>query len=175
MKDQLGTTLSNNTIYHGRIFTLVNDQVRLPNGREASMDVIRHRSSVVLLPTPDTDHIILIRQYRYSIDRWIWELPAGTLEPHEDVADAARRECEEETGYQANHLKPLGGFYPSPGYSDEMMIFFRLTGLKKPEIPLAPDGDEVLEPKIVTLTEARRLVRDQNVMDMKTTLGLSLI
>tara|TARA_Y100000590_G_C15444962_1_gene910391 strand:+ start:72 stop:599 length:528 start_codon:yes stop_codon:yes gene_type:complete len=175
MKDQLGTTLSINTIYHGRVFTVVNDKVKLPNGREASMDVIRHPSSVVLLPMPDSDHVILVRQYRYSIDRWIWELPAGTLEPSEDVVDAAHRECQEETGYQANQLKPMGGFYPSPGYSDEMMLFFCLTGLKKPVTPLAPDSDEVLEPKIFTLTEARRMVRDSDAMDMKTILGLSLI
>ncbi len=175
MKDRLGTTLSSNTIYNGRVFTVVNDKVKLPNGREASMDVIRHPSSVVLLPMPDIDHVILVRQYRYSIDRWIWELPAGTLEPNEDAVDAAYRECQEETGYQANHLKPLSGFYPSPGYSDEMMIFFCLSGLEKPETPLASDSDEVLEPKILTLTEARRLVRDSDAMDMKTILGLSLI
>ena len=175
MKDRLGTTLSINTIYRGRVFTVVNDKVKLPNGREASMDVIRHPSSVVLLPMPDIDHVILVRQYRYSIDRWIWELPAGTLEPNEDATDAAHRECQEETGYQANHLKPLGGFYPSPGYSDEMMIFFYLGELKKLKTSLAPDSDEVLEPKIFTLTEARQLVRDSGSMDMKTVLGLSLI
>ena len=141
MQEAPGTTLSSRTIYSGRVFTIARDRVRLPNGHETIMDVVRHGASVILIPMPDPTHVVLVRQYRYSIDRWVWELPAGTLEPDEDVEAAALRECEEETGQVADVVERVGTFYPTPGYSDEQMIFFRLTGLTAPAEPAPPDED----------------------------------
>ena len=84
--------------HQGRIFRIEVDRVTLPTGHTLDMEVVRHPGSVVLLPMPSPDQIILIRQYRYSIDRYIWELPAGSLKPGEDPDAAAARECEEEIG-----------------------------------------------------------------------------
>ncbi|MCY4600600.1 MAG: NUDIX hydrolase [Acidobacteria bacterium] len=175
MKESSGATLASRTLHAGRVFTIVSDRVRLPNGRETKLEVVRHQPSVILIPMPDPDHVVLVRQYRYAIGHWIWELPAGTLEPGEDMETAARRECEEEVGLSPAHLERVGAFYPTPGYCDELMVFFRLTGLGAPRAPAHQDDDEVLEPRTFTLDEARRLVAAGGVMDMKTVLGLQLV
>ena len=175
MQEASGTTLSSRTIHAGRVFTIARDRVRLPNGHETTMDVVRHRASVILIPMSDPTHVVLVRQYRYSINRWIWELPAGTLDPDEDVETAARRECEEETGQVPDVVERVGAFYLTPGYCDERMIFFRLTGLTAPAEPAPPDEDEILEPRVFAIDEARQLVNTADVVDMKTALGLTLI
>lgn len=175
MKEPTGATLASRTLHTGRVFTIVSDRVRLPNGRETTLEVVRHQPSVILIPMPDPDHVVLVRQYRHAIGQWIWELPAGTLEPGEDMETAARRECEEEIGLHPEHLERAGAFYPTPGYCDELMVFFRLTGLSALLAPAAPDDDEVLEPRTFELEDARRLVAGAGVMDMKTVLGLRLV
>ena len=93
------------------------------------MEIVRHPGSVVLLPIPAPGQIILIRQYRYTLDRWIWELPAGSLKPGEDPAEAAARECEEEIGLVPARVTSLRGYYPTPGFCDEEMIYFRCEDL----------------------------------------------
>ena len=175
MKESPGATLGSRTVHAGRVFTIVSDRVRLPNGRETTLEVVRHQPSVILIPMPDPDHVVLVRQYRYAIGHWIWELPAGTLEPGEDMETAARRECEEEVGLYPERIEQIGTFYPTPGYCNELMVFFRLTSLGVPHTPAHQDDDEVLEPRTFTLDEARRLVAAGGVMDMKTVLGLKLV
>ena len=130
MKERRAATLDSRAIHQGRAFSTLQDRVRLPNGREATMDVVRHPASVILAPMPDSARVILVRQYRYAVDRWIWELPAGNVEPGEDPEAAARRECAEETGWTAQRVERIGDFYPTPGYCDEVMIFYRLTELR---------------------------------------------
>jgi ADP-ribose pyrophosphatase len=103
------------------------------------MEVIRHPGSVVLLPQPSPREIILIRQYRYTLDRYIWELPAGSLKPGEDPDVAAARECEEEIGLAPARVERLQGFYPTPGFCDELMIYYRCTELGPPA-PAPPRG-----------------------------------
>ena len=175
MEEGAAATLSSRSLYTGRVLTLVRARVRLPHGRETTMEVVRHRPSVILIPMLDAERIVLVRQYRYSIDRWIWELPAGTLEPGEDVQTAAVRECEEETGYTPGDIEHLGAFYPTPGYCDELMHFVRLTALTTPAQPAVQDEDEVLHPQVFSLAEARQLALQGEVHDMKTVLGLSLV
>lgn len=175
MSETRGATLRTDTTHQGRIFTVVRDRVLLPNGRKTTLDVVRHAPSVVLIPMPDPDHIVLLRQYRYAIDRWIWELPAGNRESGEDLVAAAARECAEEIGQVPTMIEQLGSFHPTPGYCDEEMVFFRLTGLTTPHEPAQPDVDEVLTPNVVTLTEARRMVSIGSIVDMKTALGLTLL
>ena len=174
MEERPGATLASRTVHTGRVFTVASDRVRLPNGRETVLDVVRHGPSVTLIPMPDPAHVVLVRQYRYSIDRWIWELPAGALEPGEDAETAARRECREETGYDAGRVERVGAFYPTPGFCDEVLVFLRLTGLTALPSPVGRDADEVLEPRVLPLEAARRLAVAGGVSDMKTVLGLSL-
>ena len=175
MSHATATTLDSVTVHSGRAFSVVRDRVSLPNGREATMDVVRHRASVILLPMTDPDHIVLVRQYRYSVDRWIWEIPAGNTEPGEPPEAAARRECEEEIGQVPGAVERLGSFYPTPGYCDEEMVFFRLTDLTTPATPAPPDDDELLEPRLFAVDDVRRMVTRGEIVDMKTALGLTLI
>lgn len=164
--------------YEGRIFTVARDLVRLPNGHEGAMEVVHHHGSVVLLPMPDADHVILVKQYRYPVDAWLWELAAGSLEPGEDAESAARRECEEETGLIAGKAQFLGAFYPTPGYCDEKMNFYKLTGLELPgegQQAAAPDDDEDLETRTFSLEEVRAMIRRGEIEDLKTVVGLTLV
>jgi ADP-ribose pyrophosphatase len=165
-------------VFQGRIFTVSVDRVTYPDGRTVNMEVVRHPGSVVLVPMPALARILLVRQYRYVVDKWLWELPAGTLEPHEEPEAAALRECHEEVGKIAGRAERLATFYPSPGFCDEAMDFFLLTGLRdrRPEeAAAARDPDELLSVKEFSVAEARQMIRKGEIVDMKTALGLTLI
>ena len=163
------------TVFKGRVFHVDRDLVALPDGRTVPLDVVRHRGSVVLVPQPDRQHVILIRQYRYAIRKWIWELPAGSLDAKESAAHAATRECEEEIGWTPRKLTKLSEWFPTPGFCDEKMTFFRCEKLTTPKGPIARDADEQIEPRTFTIEAAWRLVESGQVVDMKTVLGLVLI
>ena len=162
-------------VFTGRIFRVERDRVRLSNGRDVDMDVVRHEGSVVLIAQPSPDSLILIRQYRYVIGRWIWELPAGSLNPGERPAAAARRECAEETGLFPRRIRRLRTLYPTPGFVDERMIFFHCTELSPPRRPLDLDEDEQIEPRTFKVAEVRRMIARGQIVDMKTVVGMQLI
>ena len=168
---------SRSVVHRGRIFRLEVDTVTLPTGHTLDMEIVRHPGSVVLLAMPAPDQIILIRQYRYSIDRYIWELPAGSLKPGEDPDAAAARECEEEIGLRPGRIERLKGFYPTPGFCDELMTYYRCTelGPPPPDSTAQQDEDEDIEPRTFTLVEARALIADGLVVDLKTVAGLALL
>jgi ADP-ribose pyrophosphatase len=169
--------LARTTVHKGRIIQLEIDVVKLPTGHTVDMEIVRHPGSVVLLPIPEPGKIILIRQYRYTIDKWIWELPAGSLKPGEDPDRAAARECEEEIGLAPGKLTRLRGYYPTPGFCDEEMIYYRCEDLRSPaaDSTAKKDDDEEIEPRTFTLDEARVLVQSGEIVDLKTLAGLSLI
>jgi ADP-ribose pyrophosphatase len=169
--------LARTTVHKGRIFQIEIDVVRLPTGHTVDMEIVRHPGSVVLLPVPKTGSIILIRQYRYAIDRWIWELPAGSLKPGEDPDTAAARECEEEIGLAPGRMTRLRGYFPTPGFCDEHMIFYRCEDLRPPapDSTARKDEDEQLEPRTFTVDEARGLVESGEIVDLKTLAGLSML
>jgi ADP-ribose pyrophosphatase len=169
--------LSRAVIREGRIFRIEVDTVTLPTGHTLDMEVIRHPGSVVLLPIPAPGQVILIRQYRYTVDRYIWELPAGSLKPGEDPDAAAVRECEEEIGLVPRRTERLKAFYPTPGFCDEPMIFYRRSELEPPapDSTAKKDEDEDIEPRTFTLDEARQLVASGGIVDLKTVAGLTLL
>jgi ADP-ribose pyrophosphatase len=161
--------------FQGRIFRIEQDRVRLPTGRTTVFDIVRHRGSVILIAQPTPQSVVLIRQFRYAIGRSIWELPAGSLEPGERPVRAARRECEEEIGLSPRRISRVAALYPTPGFCDEVMLFYRchdfVTPARRPHL----DPDEQIEPRIFSLREAAALVERGKVVDMKTILGLGLI
>jgi ADP-ribose pyrophosphatase len=167
-----------NVIYKGRVFNITVDQVACPDGRVVKMECVRHRGSVVLIPMPAPDRVLLVRQYRYVVDRWLWELPAGTLEPKESLHAAALRECHEEVGKVAGHAQKLLSFFPSPGFCDEEMNFFLLTDLRD-RLPGEPaphqDPDELLSVKEFSVKDVREMVRAGEIADMKTAVGMTLV
>lgn len=167
--------LSHERLLDGKVFDVDRDRVRLPHGRDVTLDVVRHPRSVVLIPIPEPGHVILIRQYRYPVNRWLWELPAGSVDPGEEPEQAARRECHEEIGQVPSTVVRLAALYPTPGYCDEEMLFFRVSGLAAGETPAAVDEDEDIEARVFTLPDARDMVRSGEIVDMKTVTGLTLI
>ena len=165
-------------IYEGRIFTLQVETISLPKGGELRADVIRHPGSVVLIPLTEAGEIILVRQFRAPLGRWAWELPAGTVKPGENLEKAAIRECHEEIGLIPGRLEKLGAFFPTPGYCDEEMNFYRATGLRKPgadDEAAHPDEDEDLEVQAFAPAALRDMIASGEIIDLKTLGGLSLI
>lgn len=165
-------------IYTGRIFNVSVDSVAYHDGRVVEMDVVRHPGSVVLMPMPARDRIILVRQYRYVVDRWLWELPAGSRDPGEDLESAALRECHEEIGKIAGRAQQLATLYPSPGFCDEAMNFFVLTDLRdrrSDEAAAHQDADELLSVQEFSVAEVRDMVRSGEIVDMKTVVGMTMV
>lgn len=169
------TELESSLEYTGRVFTVTRDRVHLPHGVEATLDVVRHRGSVVLIPMPDPSSVILVRQYRHAIGRHVWELPAGSLDPGEEADAAALRECHEEIGQAASRAERIASLYPSPGYTTEVMHFYRLTGLHTPSYAAEQDEDEHLEPRTFSLDELRAAVQAGEIVDMKTVAALQFL
>ncbi len=136
-------------------------------------EVIHHPKSVVLLPLLPGPRVVLIRQFRAAIERFIYEIPAGTTEPREGVLACCRRELAEEIGYQAARYTFLCRFFPAPGVSTEEMSLYRAEGLTPLAHPPAKDQDELITPRIVTAAQALRMVRDGRIMDAKSMLGIT--
>jgi ADP-ribose pyrophosphatase len=165
------------TIFQGRVFTVQVETIALPKGGELNAEVIRHPGSVVIVPVTSTGEIVLVRQYRPAIGRSAWELPAGTLKPGEDPERAAARECQEEIGLIPDALERLGAFYPTPGYCDEEMHFYRATGLRVPgsgDAEARPDEDEDIEAAPFSRARIAEMVAVGEVVDLKTVAGLAL-
>ena len=178
MSERGGTRLSSAEAFKGRIFTVTVDRVTMPNGRTVTLDMVRHPGSVVLIPMQDDGRVVLIRQYRYALDRWIWELPAGSLDPGEAAAEAAARECEEEIGLVPGRVEFAGAWYPTPGFCTEVMNYYRLGDLRErgSDGPAAhKDEDEDIRVHVFTLDEARAMVRRGDIVDLKTAWGLTLV
>jgi ADP-ribose pyrophosphatase len=167
--------LGHERVYDGKVFDVDRDRVRMPNGREVTVDVIRHAKSVVLMPVPEPGQVILIRQFRYAIGGALWELPAGSVDPGESPEQAAVRECHEEIGRVPQTVVRLAALYPTPGYCDEEMIFYRLSNLEEPASEAALDEDEDIEARVFELREAREMVRRGEIVDMKTVVGLGML
>lgn len=166
------------TIYEGRIFKVQIETLTLPAGGELKAEIVRHPGSVVIVPVTDRGEIILVRQYRPAIGRSAWELPAGSLEPGEDPQAAAVRECHEEIGLIPGTVERLGAFFPTPGYCDEEMNFYRATGLREagPEDQAAEqDEDEDIETGAFTPDAIRQMIASGQVIDLKTVAGLALL
>ena len=164
-------------IYQGRIFTVQTEKVTLASGAEFTAEIIRHPGSVVIVPVTAQGEVVLVRQYRFAIGRFVWELPAGSLKAGEDAAAAAGRECQEEIGLVPSTLTPLGSFFPTPGYCDEEMHFFRADGLREPtaEEIASPDEDEDIEARPFSVEAIRRMIADGEIIDLKTVGGIALL
>lgn len=172
---QSSERLTHERVYDGKVFAVDRDRVRMPNGREVTLDVVRHPKSVVLIPVPENGHVVLIRQFRYAVNAWLWELPAGSVDEGESPEDAAARECHEEIGKVPATVVRVGVMHPTPGYCDEEMIFYRLSNLEEPTSEAALDEDEDIEARTFTLPDAREMIRRGEITDMKTVAGLGMI
>ena len=168
--------LSTERVFDGKVFDVDRDRVRMPNGREVTVDVIRHPPSAVIVPVPepgqrDPDPAVSLRR---SISGSGSARPAAwTREKRRK--QAARRECHEEIGQVPDTVVRLGAMFPTPGYCDEEMFFFRASGLSVPEHEAEQDEDEDIEVRVFALKDAREMVRRGEIIDMKTVIALSYL
>ena len=164
-------------VYSGRVLDLDIDKVRFPNGSLGELEIIRHPGASAVVPflDPPTDgdpRLLLIRQYRYAADRFLYEIPAGRLDAGEDPKACARRELREETGCTAGRVEPLGGFYTTPGFTDEYIHAFLATDLTRGES--AHERDEFITVETFTLAHALDMIATGDVVDGKTIIALFL-
>ena len=160
------------TLHKGRVFALVSENYTLDNGVTADMDFIQHPGAVAVVPMLNQNDIILIRQYRHTVREYIWEIPAGTLDPQENPLDCAKRELIEETGYSAGQWHQLGKITPLPGCSDERIHIFLASNLKPAEQNL--DKDEMLSVHRLQFKAALQMILTGEIQDGKTISGLFL-
>jgi ADP-ribose diphosphatase len=159
-------------VYHGKLFQVFKDQVRLPSDRVTTREIVRHPGSVAIVPRRADGRVVLVRQFRYVTGRELWEIPAGTLDkPGEEIADAARRELAEEAGLKATRWTTLGSVYLIPGYGDERMTFFLAEDLSATEAHA--ELDESFKVNAFDIHDLQVLRSTGELQDAKTLLGLA--
>jgi ADP-ribose pyrophosphatase len=161
--------VSSRVVYRGPVFWVTTDHVQEPGGVHVRRDLIHHSGSVVVLAVDETfskPRILLERQYRHAASDYLWELPAGRIDPGENELKAARRELREETGYTATNWRRILKFYASPGFVAETMAVYLATGLHAGEAQ--PEEDEVIYKRLVPLPTAVRMVMKGTIRDAKT-------
>lgn len=160
-------------IFSSPKFDVIIEKFSLPNGKEVEKPFVKHRGSVVIVPFIDREKIIMIKQFRPIVGKWLLELPAGTIEENEDELTTAKRELEEEIGYRAKNFTKVFSFYVSPGVTTEIMHVFIAKDLVKTSQHL--EEYEVIEPFEIKLVDAVNLVLEGKVEDGKTMLSLLFI
>ena len=164
------TRLSSKTVYQGKLLHVLEDQVRLPDGKTARREYILHPGAAMMVPFLDPDTVVLVRQYRYPLARHFYEIPAGKIDRGEEPLAAARRELREECGYEAAEWRRLATIHPGIGYSNETIELFLARDLT--QVGHALDDEEFLEVVNVRFAEALDWVRDGKITDQKTVIGL---
>jgi len=163
--------ITNKTIYNGKIFNI--NKTKFKSGTKIFWrDNIIHPGAVAILPLINKNNIILVNQFRSPTKKYLWEIPAGTLEKKESLINCAKRELEEETGYKTKSIKKIMSFYPCPGYSSEIIHLYKATKLIKTQPN--PDEDEEIKSKIFTRSEIIKLIAANKIKDAKTLIGLML-
>lgn len=163
--------LSSRVAYDGKLFRVIAEEIREAKGKEALREVVRHGGSTVILAVDGRKSrknplVLIERQYRHAAQQYLYEIPAGKLEPNEDRLAGAKRELAEETGYTAKKWTKLAKYYPSPGFLGEWMQVFLAEDLTPGAT--SPDEDEWLELQMVPLKEVLRLIDEQKIQDGKT-------
>jgi ADP-ribose pyrophosphatase len=168
-KKGIARVVSSKVVYRGPVFWISTDQVQEPGGIKVRRDLVHHSGSVVVLAVDNsrsTPRVLLERQYRHAAGDYLWELPAGRIDPGEDELKAAQRELIEETGYRASRWRRILKFYASPGFVAETMAVYLATGLQR---GLAqPEDDELIVKRMVPLPSAVNMVLKGTIRDAKT-------
>lgn len=172
---QRESTVASRRIYEGRVLSLDVDQVRFPDGSTGELELIRHAGAAAVVPFLDDPNepgarILLLRQFRYAADRFLYEIPAGRLDGSELPIECARRELLEEAGCTAETLTPLGGFFTTPGFIDEYIHVFLATGLTCGDA--SPERDEFIHRESHTSQDALRMIDRGEIVDGKTIIAL---
>ena len=158
-------------IYEGRVLNVRVDDVVLPNGRTSKFEIVEHNGGVCIIAQPQSDTIVLVRQYRPATGRTLLEVPAGKLEAGEDPAACAERELLEETGYRCRRLRRLWSFFTAPGFCSELLHMFVAEGLAAgtPQ----PEANESIEVEVMPVKDAWAMVERGELPDAKTQIALA--
>ncbi|GAB4459715.1 MAG: NUDIX hydrolase [Armatimonadaceae bacterium] len=170
--EMIETVTGSERIYDGRVVNLRVDTVRLANGALSKREVIEHSGAICVVPMVDDHTVLLVRQFRLPAGKALLEIPAGGIEPGEDVEHAARRELAEEIGKTPELLIPLFQAYSAPGYSTELLYGFLALGLS--DADGEKDMDEIIETETMTLEDAVAAIATGDIMDAKTICGITL-
>jgi ADP-ribose pyrophosphatase len=157
-------------VYRASRFHVEKVEQRLEDGSTLVKQIVRHPGAVVVLPIVSDESICMIETFRPAIQKWLWELPAGTMEPPEPADSLARRELEEETGYRCQKITHVHSFAMSPGILDERMHFFVATELS--EGPARREPGEWISNRLVTWKQVDQMLRDGKIIDAKTLVAL---
>lgn len=163
--------ISSRRVFTGRVVSLNVDRVRFPDGSEGELEMIHHPGASAVVPFlgdpagPDPQ-ILLIRQYRYAAGGYLYEVPAGCLEPGEAPLDCARRELREETGCEADHLELMTSVFTTPGFTDEVIHLFLASGITRGASHR--EADEFLEVETMGLARALKMIEVGEIRDAKT-------
>ena len=158
--------------FSGRIIRVTTDEVMLPNGQRALLEVVHHPGGAGAVALDDSERVCLLRQYRYVAGGWLWELPAGKLEPAEPPLATAQRELVEEAGVSARQWHSLGTCLSSPGVFSERLHLYLATGIEPVPAQLAHERSEVIEIHWLPFAQACDWALDGTIADCKTALGL---
>jgi ADP-ribose pyrophosphatase len=161
--------ISSRAVYRGPVFWVSTDKVLEPGGVRARRDVVHHTGSVVILAVDDSHaspRVLLERQYRHAANSFLWELPAGRIDPGENELPAAKRELLEETGYRASRWRRIFKFYASPGFVAETMSVYLATGLRLGKAQ--PEDDERIQTRMLPFASALHMVLNGTIRDAKT-------
>lgn len=161
-------TIKTEHIFSGRIISLQVDDVKLPDGKTAKRELIKHPGAVAVIAVTADNKIVMVEQFRKALERNLVEIPAGKLEKGEEPKVCAARELEEETGYVCESLELVNSFYTSPGFADELVHVYEARGLTKVENPADQDEDEFINLLELTLEEAQGYIDQQKIYDAKT-------
>lgn len=167
--------IASRRVYSGKVINVDIDRVRFPDGSIGELELVRHSGASAVVPflsdpAGEDPQVLLIRQYRYAAEQYLYELPAGRLDAGEDPADCARRELAEETGCTAERIEYLYTMYTTPGFTDERIHLFLAAGLTQGTA--RREADEFLDVETMTLSRALELIRDGAITDGKTVVGL---
>ena len=158
--------LKEKLIYKGSFLDILNVDVKLPNGKSYSRDVVRHPGATAIIAFLDDENIILVEQFRLPLNKKILEIPAGKINKNEDIKECAKRELQEETGYIAGNLEYLGCIATAPGFCDEIIYLYKATNLtlgSKNE-----DEDEFTNVKIMNINKVKEMIKKGEIIDGKT-------
>jgi ADP-ribose pyrophosphatase len=164
--------VSSQVEFEGNLLRVRTDRIKLQRGVIQQLEIVEHHGAVAIVPLDLAGNIWFVAQYRHPAHEVLLELPAGTLNPGEDPADCAYRECREEIGMAPGELIPIGSGYMAPGYSTEFLHFFLARDLNPSA--LEPDEDEELAIQRIHLEQAWGAVLDGRIHDVKTIAGLAL-
>ena len=173
MTDLTEKTIKTNTIFKGKIIKLQVDEVKLPNGKVATREIIRHPGAVAIIAVTNAGKLVLVRQFRKPLEKHLYEIPAGKLDPGEDPKACAIRELQEESGYTCMSMEHVVTFSTSPGFADEILHVYFTNSLVAGARRL--DEDEFLDNHEVTLDEALDLIKKEEIYDAKTVYAVQFL